>query len=109
VLTVNFVLKNNPNALTLVFKFHKAAEDLYKKALASIGKIEAEDDYGCKLAIDMLSVAAVSMSEYEKDMDKNMDLQIIQHKSQLKAQSKARNDIGLRLLEKDNSPPLKVN
>lgn len=107
--TCNFVLKNNPNALTLVFKAHKNAEDLYKKALASVGKIEAEDDFGCKLAIGMQDVAAISMSEYEKDVDKNMDLQIIQHKAQLKAQSKARNDIGLQMLEKNVMPPMKVN
>lgn len=98
--TVNFILKNNPNALTLVFKAHKNAEDLYKKAVPSSDKkIDVEDDFGCKLSIIMSDVAAVTMSEYEKDMDKNMDLQIIQHKSQLKGQAKARTDVGLQMLE----------
>ena len=96
------VLKNNPNSLTLVFKAHKRADDLYKKALASIGKIEEEDDFGCKLAVDMSEVAAITFSEFEKDMDKNNELQLIQHKAQLKAQSRARNDMGLQILEGNN-------
>lgn len=101
--TVNFILKNNPNALTLVFKAHKNADDLYKKSLKSDGKIEAEDDFGLKLAIDMSEVAAVTSSEYEKDMDKNGDMQIIQHKSSLKTQSKAKNDIGVQMLERQTN------
>ena len=83
---------------------------MYKKALASTAaKIEAEDDYGTKLVIDMSDVAAVTFSEYEKDMDKNMDLQIIQHKAQLKAQSKAKNDMSLQILEKQAQPLIHAN
>lgn len=107
---VNFILKNNPSALTLVFKAFKSADDLYRKAINSTDKkIEAEDDFGCKLSIDMSDVAAVTFSEYEKDMDKNMDLQIVQHKSQLKAQSRAKNDIGLQMLEKSASSTILSN
>lgn len=107
---MNFVLKNNPNSLTLVFKAHKSADDFYRKSVNSFdNKVEDEDDFGTKLAINMSDVAAVTFSEYEKDMDKNMDLQIIQHKSQLKGQSKARNDIGLQMLEKSASPLIKSN
>jgi hypothetical protein len=107
--TVNFILKNNPNSLTLVFKAHKAAEDLYKKALNSVSKIQEEDDFGLKISIDMSEVVAVTFSEYENDMDKNMDLQIIQHKCQLKGQAKARNDIGLQMMEKAANPIIKSN
>lgn len=110
-LTVNFLLKNNPNNLTLVFKAYAEAERSYKRALGSDedSKVEFEDDYGLKLAIDMSEVASVTFSEYAKDMDKNMDLQIIQHKAQLKAQTTARNDIGLQMLEKAANPIIKSN
>lgn len=107
--TVNFILKNNPNSLTLVFKAHKAAEDAYKKVIHSIEKVELADDYGLKLLINMSDVASVSFGEYEQDMEKNMDLQIIQHKAQLKAQNKAKNDAGLRLLEQSAQPLIKSN
>jgi len=103
------LLKNQPNSLTLVFKAYKAGDDLYRKALNSISKIEVEDDFGLKMAIDMSEVAAITFSEYSKDMDKNMDLQIIQHKAQLKAQTTARNDIGLQMLEKQANPIIKAN
>lgn len=108
-LTVNFLLKNNPNNLTLVFKSYAEADRSYKKALISSDRIDFEDDYGLKLAIDMSEVASVTFSEYAKDMDKNMDLQIIQHKAQLKAQTTARNDIGLQMLEKQANPIIKAN
>lgn len=108
-LTVNFLLKNNPNNLTLVFKAFKNAEDAYKKALISGCQVGFEDDYGLKLSINMDEVASVTFSEYEKDMDKNMDLQIIQHKARLKAQNTARNDIGLQMLEKAANPIIKAN
>lgn len=108
-LTVNFLLKNNPNNLTLVFKAFKNADDAYRKALNSGCKVEFEDDFGLKLYVDMLEVSSVTFSEYSKDMDKNMDLQIIQHKAQLKAQTTARNDIGLQMLEKQATPIIKAN
>lgn len=108
-LTVNFLLKNNPNNLTLVFKAFAEADRSYKKTIGSTAKLEFEDDYGLKLSIDMSEVASVTFSEYAKDMDKNMDLQIIQHKAQLKAQTAARNDIGLQMLEKQANPIIKAN
>jgi hypothetical protein len=37
-----------------------------------------------------------------------MDMQLIQHKAQLKAQAAARNDIGLQMMEKQNNPLIKV-
>ena len=94
----------------MVFKAHKAAEDAYKKALnCIIPKVEFEDDFDLKLSISMNDVASITFSEYSKDMDKNMDLQIIQHKAQLKAQTTARNDIGLQMLEKQANPIIKAN
>lgn len=102
-LTVNLIPKNSPNALTFVFKAFKEADSVYKKALSAFASgeiIEIEDDFGAKSAILMAEMGAVTFSEYEKDMDKNGDLQIIQHKSQLKTQSKAKNDIGLQMLDR---------
>jgi hypothetical protein len=109
-LTVNFVLKNNPSNLTLVFKAHKNAEDAYNKASAFPNTaLLFEDDYGLKLAIDMGDVASITFSEYANDMDKNMDLQIIQHKSQLKAQARAKQDMTLHMLEKQATPIIHTN
>lgn len=108
--TVNFILKNNPNGLTLVFKAHKNAEEIYKKASGFPDtRFLLEDDYGLKLAIDMVDVSSLTFSEYEKDMDKNMDMQIIQHKAQLKAQSKAKSDMSLQILEKQAQPLIHAN
>lgn len=96
---MNFILQNNPNALTMIFKANKNAEDLYKKSIDADGRfIDCEDDFGCKLRIDMKFVAAVTFSEYEKDLDKNGDLMIIQQKAQLKTQQKARTDVGLQIM-----------
>lgn len=98
----NLIPKNSPNALTFVFKAHKSAEDLYKKSVAAINTdeiIECIDDFDTKAIIRMSDIVAVTFSEYEKDMEKNGDLSIIQHKSQLKTQNKAKNDVGLRLLD----------
>ena len=109
-ITVNFILKNNPNAMTLVFKAFKNADESYFKALGSPNeKLDFEDDFGLRLNVDMREIASVSMSEYEKDMDKNMDLQIVQHKAQLKAQSRAKNDMGLQILERSNAPLINGN
>lgn len=107
--TVNLILRNNPNPITAVFKAHKNADDVYKKLLLSLDKIVVEDDFELKLVVDMKEVVAISFSEYEKDMDKNMDLQIVQHKAQLKAQSRARSDIGLQMLEKSANPLIKAS
>lgn len=108
-LTVNFILKNNPNTLTAAFKAFKNADELYRKAINATGFIEVEDDFGLMLRVDMREVCALTFSEYEKDMDKNMEFQFIQHKAQLKAQAKAKNDIGLHVLEKNANPIIRSN
>lgn len=106
--TVNFIPKSSPNTLTFVFKFHKAAEDLYKKALAALKAgedIEIEDDFTTKGIVKMPDMSAITFSEYESDMDRNGDLQIIQHKCQLKTQNKAKGDMSIQILE--NAPMLR--
>lgn len=108
--TVNFLLKNNPNNLTLVFKAFAEAERAYNKAIVPTEKrIEFEDDYGLKLVISMSDVASATFSEYAIDMDKNMELQIIQHKAQLKAQARAKQDMTLHMLEKQANPIIQAN
>lgn len=101
-LTVNLIPKNSPNALTFVFKHFKNADELYKKASLALKDesiIEAEDDFETRCIVRMGDIAAITFSEYEKDMDKNGDMQIIQHKCRLKTENKAKNDVGLRLLD----------
>lgn len=106
--TVNFCIKGNSNAITAAFKAHKNAEDLYKKYLSGVSKIEEEDDYGLKLSIERSEISAATFSSYEDDMAKNMEFQLIQHKAQLKAQSRAKNDMGLQLLEQNANPMMKA-
>ena len=94
----------------MVFKAYKDASDAYTKSSKFPNeKLTFEDDYGLKLAIDMADVASVTFSEYANDMDKNMDLQIIQHKAQLKAQAKAKQDMTLHMLEKQAAPLIQSN
>ena len=99
--TVNLIPRNSPNTLTFVFNAYKAADDLYRKlnaALKTDDIIEIEDDFETKAVVRMEDIAAATFSEYDKDMDKNGDLQIIQQKSMLKTQNKDKNDIGLQML-----------
>lgn len=103
--TVNFIIKNNPNALTAGFKAHKNADELYRKALASAGKIEVEDDYGLKLTVDMDEVCGVTFSDYEDDTNKNMEFQFIQ----MKVQARFKNDPRLQMLERNVIPSLKAS
>lgn len=98
--TVNFLLKNSPNSLTFVFKAFKNADELYKKGLSLIKtmeSLECEDDYETRGVIDMSSISAVTFGDYEKDMNKNGEMQIIQAKSQLRTQSLAKSDVGLQM------------
>ena len=92
-----------------MFKAYAEADRAYKKALSSFEVVEFEDDYGLKLSISMSEVASVTFSEYSSDMDKNMDLQIIQHKAQLKAQARAKQDMVLHSLEKQAQPLIHSN
>lgn len=104
--TVNFIPANSPNALTFVFKSYKNGDDLFRKGLKAIKDedfIECEDDFSTKAGIKGADISSVTFSEYEQDMDKNGDLQLIQHKSSLKTQKKAENDIGLQLLSKPSA------
>lgn len=99
--SVSFLVKNSPIAMMFTFKAHKLADDLYKKGcklLKTDGVIEMKDDYGMESSIDMSSIAAVNKSEYEQEMKKNGDIQILQAKQDLKTKTMAQQDIGLRML-----------
>lgn len=99
--TVNIAFKHTPNIVTFVFKGYKAADDLFKKGLRLINTdslLDEEDDYNLRSVIDMLSVASITFSDFEKDMDKNCEMALIQTKSQLKAQNLAKSDVGLQML-----------
>lgn len=101
--TVNMIPKNSPNALTFVFKAYKNADDFYKKSSNALTEsliIETEDDFETKAIVRMSDISSITFSEYAKDMEKNGDLQILQHKGQLKTQSKAKNDVGLQMLDR---------
>ena len=103
--TVNFIMKNSPNSVTFIFKAFKNADQLYKKAnTENLGlALQAEDDYGLIGSIKMQDVSAVTFSEFAKEMDRNADMGLIQHKSNLKAQNTAKTDIGLQVLSKPSA------
>lgn len=99
--TVNIAFKHTSNIVTFVFKNYKDADDLFKVARKVINTdylLDEEDDYNLKSVIDMLSVASVTFSDFEKDMDKGCEMALIQTKSQLKAQNLAKSDVGLQML-----------
>lgn len=96
---VSFILRNSPVALIFNFKNYKDAEDLFKKANNCTDlKIETEDDFNVKGVIFLSDVAAITLSEYAKEMKKNAEIQLMQVKVDLQAQALAKNDIGLRML-----------
>lgn len=102
--TVNFIFKNTSNSITLIFKAFKNADDIFKKAIQShTAKLSVEDDYELVGLIDMSEVSAVTMSDFSKEMDRNGEMGLIQHKSQLKAQNNAKNDVGLQILSKSGN------
>lgn len=98
---VNLIYKNSPIAQVFTFKAHKNADDLYKRVkilVGTDGKIDIEDDFGSKSTVEMSCIAAVNFIEYEKEMAKNGEIQILQTKQDLKTQVNAKNDVGLRIL-----------
>lgn len=104
--TVNLIPRSTPTTLTFVFKHHKNADEVYKRAMNAIKEdtiIEIEDDFGTMGVVRMADIAAISFSEYEKDMQRNGELGLIQHKEQLKTQKKAQSDLGLQILGNDNN------
>lgn len=109
--SVNFIFKNCASALSFAFKAHKNASELHAKGqrmLISlerpIGVIDAEDDYDQKASIDMNTVAAVSMGDVEKELERQGEVGILQAKAQMRAQSLANSDAGLRMLSENNKP-----
>lgn len=99
--SVSLLIKNSQVALMFNFKSFKAADDLFKKVRALVSTAQTfdlEDDYEMRSTVDMSTVAAVSFSEYVKEMIKNGQIQILQAKSDLQTQTLAKNDIGLRML-----------
>lgn len=104
-LTVNLITRQTPTTLTFVFHAYKNANELYKRlnaALRSDEIVEIEDDFGTMAIARMEDIAAISFSEYEKDMQRNGELGLIQHKENLKAQKRAQGDVGLQIIEGSN-------
>jgi len=100
-ISVNFIFKNCASALSLSFKAFKNADDLRRKAtslLGTTGNFECCDDYDQVASVDMGTVAAVSMGDIEKDLDRQGELGILQSKAQMRAQVSANNDKGLSML-----------
>lgn len=99
--SVSLILKNSQIALMFNYKAFKSADDLYKKAkllMRTDTVFEAEDDFEMKSCVDMSNIASVSFSEYEKEMKKNGEIQILQKKSDMNTMKLASQDFGLRAL-----------
>lgn len=107
--SVNFIFKNSPLSLSFVFKTYKNADELFKKASASlrVGFIEAEDDFGGKCKIDMESVAGISLSEIEKEMDKRGEVSLLEVKAQTKFQNRANSET--KILQPKLVGPISAN
>lgn len=107
--TLNLILKNCPSAISLSFKAFKKADDARKKAHAALFEgdklLEMTDDYEQIVAVDMGCVSGVVMGDIEKDLDRQGEVGILQHKSQLRSQVNANNDKGLAMLTDAARPP----
>lgn len=110
--TLNLILKNCPSAISLSFKSFKNADTARRKAHATFFEgnklLELTDDYDQVVAVDMGCVSGVVMGDIEKDLDRQGEVGILQHKSQLRAQVNANNDKGLAMLS-DAARPVPVN
>ena len=108
--SVNFIFKNCASALSLSFKSFKNADEAKSKGAKLLGTtevLELSDDYEQIASVDMNTVAAVSMGDIEKDLDRQGEIGILQHKSQMRAQVSANNDKGLAMLSNAAKPQAK--
>lgn len=100
---VSMLFKGSDLALAQHFNTFKNAEEFYRKAMKFVsgmanGIMENEDDFGSMVRVSSDSLAAVSFTDVEKDLEKNGKIQIMQHRSQLKTQSMAQSDSQIKLL-----------
>lgn len=105
IFSVNFIFKNCASALSFSFKSFKNADDCKKKGFAALSSegglapiIEVSDDFEQYAKVDMFTVAAVTMGDIEKDLDRQGEVGLLQAKSQLRAQVNANQDKGLAML-----------
>lgn len=107
IFSVNFIFKNCASALSFSFKSFKNADDCKKKGYSSFGAdttIEVCDDFEQYAKVDMLTVAAVTMGDIEKDLDRQGEVGLLQAKSQLRAQVNSNQDKALAMLNEAARP-----
>lgn len=62
------------------------------------GVMHNEDDFGSVLSVRGDSLSAASFTDVERDLDRNGQIQLLQHRAQLKTQNLASNDSQIKLL-----------
>lgn len=115
--SVNIIFRNCASALSLSYKAHKNADEARNKVqkmlcnvlnspISGENVMDISDDYDQICSVDMSTVSAVSMGDIEKDLDRQGEVGLLQTKAQLRAQTLANNDAGLRMLSGASKSPI---
>lgn len=107
--SVNFIFKNCSSALSLCFKAYKNADETRKRGYDVLGDssiLKVEDDYDQHAAIDMSTVACISIGDLEKDLERQGEVSLLQAKAQMRAQNLASSDAGLNILRTGGKPSI---
>jgi len=96
---VSILLKNSALSQSFYFKAFKKADETYKRALSSPDSpLVIDDDFGGRASFLFTEIAAMSFTDIEEDMKRNGEMQVIQHKAQLRTQQLAKADPQLQLM-----------
>ncbi len=96
---VSILLKNSALSQSFYFKAFKKADELFKALSSNIPPLMPfEDDYGAKGSFLFDQLAGISFTDIEEDMKRQGEMQVIQHKAQLRTQQLAKADPQLQLM-----------
>lgn len=96
---VSILLKNSALSQSFYFKAFKKADELFKGLTALQPVIMPfEDDFGSRGSFLIAEIAGVSFTDIEEDMKRTGEMQVIQHKAQLRTQQLAKADPALQLM-----------
>lgn len=96
---VSILLKNSALSQSFYFKAFKNADELLKGLTAlSPTLMPFEDDYGARGSFLISEIAGVSFTDIEEDMKRTGEMQLLQHKAQLRTQQIAKADPALQLM-----------
>lgn len=93
---VSILLKNSALSQLFYFKAFKNADEVYRSKRSDF--LEVEDDYAARGHFIVSEIAGLSFTDIEEDMKRQGEVQVIQHKAQLRTQQIAKADPALQLM-----------